>query len=347
MAKGKKQDKALNYNAVVRELREQGPKQLYLLWGREDYLREAYLAQLRQLCLPSGEDDFSYRRFDGPALELHALADAVDAVPFLAERTLIEVRGYDTNKCREGDVERLLAILSDIPDYCTLVFVMDTAFEPDGRLKVTKAFQKHGTVLQFTAQGGDALVSWVRKRFASFGKQIATEDAHQLILISGGLMNHMIPEIEKLAAYVTGDTVRRADIDAVAHKLPEAVVFEMTDRLAARDNDGAMAILAELLADKANTPIFLLSVIGQQMRRLYAAKAAQQSGLGTAYVCEVCGIRYDFIATKLLQSARRFSMKSLEDAVCLCAETDYAMKHSGADNTELLKDLLLRIAVEA
>ena len=160
-------------------------------------------------------------------------------------------------------------------------------------------------------------------------------------------MNQMIPEIDKLAAYVTGDTVRRADIDAVAHKLPEAVVFEMTDRLAARDNDGAMAILAELLADKANTPIFLLSVIGQQMRRLYAAKVAQQSGLGTAYVCEVCGIRYDFIAAKLLQSARRFSLESLEDAVRQCAETDYAMKSTGADDTALLKDLLLRIAVEA
>ena len=68
MAKAKKQEKAFNYNAAVRELREQGPQRLYLLWGREDYLRETYLTQLKQLCLPGGEDDFSYRRFDGAAL---------------------------------------------------------------------------------------------------------------------------------------------------------------------------------------------------------------------------------------------------------------------------------------
>lgn len=346
MAKTKKKESPFHYNAAVRELREQGPQRLYLLWGREDYLREMYLGQLRQLCLPGGEDDFSYRRFDGAGLDLRALADAVDAVPFLSDRTLIEVRGYDTNKCREDEVELLLAILGDLPDYCTLVFVMEPEFEPDGRLKTTKAFQKQGKLIQFTAQGGEALVNWVRKRFAAAGKQIAPPEAQQLILYSGGLMNQLIPEIEKIAAYAPGETVTRADLDAVAHKLPEAVVFEMTDCLAARNYDGAMAILAELLSDKNNTPIFLLSVIGQQMRRLYAAKIAQKSGGGTAYLSEACGIRYEFIATKLLQGARRFSLDALEDAVRLCAETDFAMKRTGADDAALLQDLLLRIAVE-
>lgn len=74
-------------------------------------------------------------------------------MPFLSERTLVEVRGYDTNKCREEEAETLVRVISDLPDYCTLVFVMDTAFEPDGRLKTTKAFKKNGQLVQFTAQG--------------------------------------------------------------------------------------------------------------------------------------------------------------------------------------------------
>ena len=98
-AKGKKKTEVLDYGAQVRSLREQGPGRLYLLWGREDYLREQYLLELKKLCLPGGEDDFSYHRFDGAELDFQALADAVDAVPFLTERTLIEVRGFDTNKC--------------------------------------------------------------------------------------------------------------------------------------------------------------------------------------------------------------------------------------------------------
>ena len=78
-AKGKKKTEVLDYGAQVRSLREQGPGRLYLLWGREDYLREQYLLELKKLCLPGGEDDFSYHRFDGAELDFQALADAVDA----------------------------------------------------------------------------------------------------------------------------------------------------------------------------------------------------------------------------------------------------------------------------
>ena len=320
--KGKKKQEVLNYKAQERSLREQGPGRLYLLWGREDYLREQYLIELKKLCLPGGEDDFSYHRFDGAELDFQALADAVDAVPFLSERTLIEVRGFDTNKCREEDAQALVKVIGDLPDYCTLVFVMGTDFEPDGRLKTTKAFKKYGQLIQFTAQGEAALEKWVGKRFKAHGKNISSEDALQLIFFTGGLMNTMIPEIDKIAAYVEGDTVTRADILAVAHRMPEAVAYELTDRLADQDYDGAMRILADLLADKANTPIFVLA----DLRALL-------------------GLQYDFIAENLLRSARKFSGRQLEEAVRLCAQTDFAMKSTGADDTELLKELLLRIAV--
>ena len=61
----------------------------------------------------------------------------------------------------------------------------------------------------------------------------------------------------------------------------------------------------------------------------------------------LCGVRYDFIAQKLTQSARGFSIDQLARAVELCAETDFAMKRSGTDNAELLKELLLRLLAEA
>ena len=47
----------------------------------EDYLREAFLGELKSLCLPDGEDDFSYRRLDGRSLELRQLEEAVNAMP--------------------------------------------------------------------------------------------------------------------------------------------------------------------------------------------------------------------------------------------------------------------------
>ena len=93
--KKSKPDNRLNYGEVSRELKSGGPARLYLLYGREDYLREAFLGELKALCLPEGEDDFSYHRLDGKNLDMRELSDAVNALPFLTERTLTEVRGYD------------------------------------------------------------------------------------------------------------------------------------------------------------------------------------------------------------------------------------------------------------
>ena len=142
-----KNDKRLNYAAALKALKAQGPGRLYLLWGPEDYLREQFLNELRKACLPEGEDSFSFKRMNGPELDLPALREAVDAIPFMSERSFVELRNVELN--RLGDAEGLLRILSDIPETCTLAFVQSAQFEPDGRLKLIKGIRSAGRVLDF------------------------------------------------------------------------------------------------------------------------------------------------------------------------------------------------------
>ena len=68
---------------------------------------------------------------------------------------------------------------------------------------------------------------------------------------------------------------------------------------------------------------------------------------GSKYVSECCGIKYDFLVNKLMNSARGFSLAQLKKAVILCAETDEKMKNSGVNGAELLKDAVLKIAMES
>ena len=342
MAKKKNEEKQVNYNEEVRRLKSEGPKCLYLLWGPEDYLRELYLQNLKELCVPDGEDSFSYKRMDGPDLDLRELAAAIDAIPFMTERSFVEIRGVDLNKLKESD--ELQRLLEDIPDYCTVAFVQSAAYEIDGRLKLIRFLKENAVELKFSEQTQDALVKWIAKRFSAYGKRVELQAAQHLIFVSGDLMNRLIPEIEKVAAYAKGDVVSVADVDAVAHHLPEAVVFEMTDHLSCKEYNAAMEVLNELLSDKNNEPIAILAVIGSQMRRLYTARVAADKNLGAAYVMELCKLRFDSIANRLIASSRGFTLPQLKRAVELCAETDYQMKSSSSDDLELLKELVLRIA---
>ena len=339
-----KKDETLNYGATVSELKKNGPQRLYLLWGPEDYLREQFLSELKKACLPEGEGDFSYKRMDGPDIDPAALQNAVDSVPFMTERTLVELRGVDLNKVKDAMSDAVAKVLSDIPDYCTVVFVQGGEYEPDGRLKLIKSIRKSGREVKFTAQNQGMLENWVKKRFAALDKNIDGPTAQHLIFVSGTLMTRLIPEIEKVAAFAQGQSVTKADIEAVAHHIPEARVFDMTDCIAARDTDAAARILAELLGDKDNDPIMLLAVIGRQMRQLYAARLATDRGLGRKFVEDNCGIRFSFQVDKLMRAARGYSIPALERAVELCCETDTKMKSTGEDDTALLKDAVMRIA---
>ncbi len=326
------------------ELNRDGLGRLYLLYGPEDYLRETYLAELKRRALGGEEDQFSLRRLDG-GCTLQDLSDAVNAMPFMTERTLTEVRGFDLNRCSEEDSRELETLLSDLPEWGTLVFAQGSEYDIDWRRKAAKSLKKHGKCVSFTAQPQQELRKWILKRFAALGKSADTAAAEQLIFASGEYMGALLPEIEKISAAVPGERITGGDVERYAHHIPSARVFAMTDCMAARDFDGAAALLAELLASGEDIQK-TMGAVGSQFRRLYAARLAMDEGLGDGYLVSECGVP-DFIARKLSATARGFTLPQLRQAVEACCQTAYALNSSAAGETELMKQLLISLALGA
>lgn len=342
MATGKKNEKT-DYGELLGELKKTGPLPLYLLWGEEDYLRESFFQEIKKRCLEDGAEDFNYHRLNGAPIDVQALSDAVDAVPFMGGHSLVEVRSFEINACREETAERLKDIVSDIPDYATVVFILPTGIDPDGRLALPKYLKKQARSIEFTTQSHKLLINWIGKRFASFGKKIAPSECERLIFLSGEHMNGLIPEIEKIAAYEKGEQISADTIDKAAYHIPEARIFEMTDAIAMQRFDDAAKTLAELL-QSGEHPIKTLAMMGMQMRRLYTARLAIDKGLGRDFLMKVCRISYPYHADSLMRSAQGFSLDQLKYAVALCAQADYRMKSSSEEDEAVLKDLFLRIA---
>lgn len=346
MARTDKNKPKTDYSALLRELKEIGPARLYLLWGEEDYLRESFFQELKKRCLSGGDPDFNHHRLDGGGLSMQRLSEAVDAVPFLGEKVLVEVRNLDVNAVKEAEADRLKAIISDIPDYTSLVLLLPTGAEPDGRLGLVKAIKKHGEAIEFSLQPQNLLIGWIGRRFSALGKTISPRDCERLIFISGGQMTRLIPEIEKIAGFARGEQITAEDIEKTAQRIPEASVFELTDRLSERNFDAAAQLLGELL-QSGEHPIKLLALIGFQLRRLYTAKVSLEHKLGRDFLMKAANLNYSFLADKLLKSAAGFSKAQLREAVRLCADADYRMKSSSEDDGDILKELLLRLAAGA
>jgi len=345
MAKKPAQTNALQ--ELKAAIRAKSVERLYFFHGEETFLLHHYLDQLRKLLLDELTESFNFHKLNAETFGLQALADAVENLPMMAEHTLVWVDEIDIFKLSEADRNKLTEILSDVPDYCTLVFTyISTPWKPDKRLKkLWEAVDKHGTVVEFAKQEQRDLVPWIGRHFAARKKQISTDLCVYLIDITGGTMTALAGEIDKICAYSGADRIVKSDIDAVVEPVLDAVVFQMTDLLGQGEYGPALVKLRTLLKMQQE-PIAILGAIGGHFRRLGTARTLLDNGRNSSELMKLCAMG-DYPARKTMSAAGRFSSRFCAKAAELVMETDYQMKTSFDDQDRLLEMLVLRLAQEA
>lgn len=264
----------------------------------------------------------------------------------MAERTMVQVVDWDVYKLPEEQRRGLIALLEDLPPYCCLVLVYDLLeYKPNRTYKkLFAALSGHVREVQFQPLNQDQLMNWVARRLKAVGHTIDVPTAEHLLFTCGTLMNELIPEIGKIAAYARGERITRADIDAVASPVVEAQVFDMTRAVSRGDFDRAAELLGQLLTLQQE-PFMLLSLMGGELRRLHSARIALDTGRDRFWLMEQWNMRSDYPAKLLLENARRVSRAWCAQAVRRCCETDLRIKSVGsADGAGELKLLLMELA---
>ena len=320
----------------------------YIFYGEESYLREYYLGELRKKLVPTGFEEFNYHRLEGKELTVQALTEMAEAMPMLSERTLIVATDFDIFKLNEEQRERLIALLEDLPPYCCLVFVYDTvAYKPNKTMKkLCKAVEQHVQAVEFRAQDSSDLVAWIARRFRALDKDIDRQTAEYLIFTCGGLMTGLVPEIAKIGAYAKGKTITQKDIDDVADPVLSAEVFKLSDAVLQGNYDLAASILGDLLKMQTE-PIMILAALGSQLRRIYTARLAIDSGKDKYWLMELWEMKSDYPAKLLLTAAKRTTADWCADAVKMCQTLDRRMKsEKGMDAVGELKLLLVRLGAK-
>ncbi len=333
--------------ALKAAIRSGSPERLYVFHGEEVFLLHHYLEQLKKAVLDAVTADFNFHRLTAETFDIQQLADAVENLPMMAERTLVQVDEIDLFKLPEESRNKLAELFADIPDYCTVVFTYETtAWKPDKRLKkLWEAIDKNGQIVEFAKQNQRDLIAWIQRHFSARQKTITPELCTYLIDITDGTMTSLASEIAKIASFSGADAICKADIDAVTEPVLDAVVFRMTDFLASGDYGQALLTLQKLLKMQQE-PIAILGAIGGHFRRLGTARTLLDNGKGAGELMQLCGLS-DYPARKAMEAARRFSPSFCAKAAILVMETDYKMKTSFDDQQRLLELLVLQLSGEA
>lgn len=328
--------------AFKADLKAKTPRRLYILHGEERYLLEHYFKLLQTQLLPPGAEAFNRKELDGKACSARDITAACDCFPMMAERTLVVVKDFDLFKLSESDKAALLNYFADLPDYLCLVFFYDLIpYKPDGRSKMAAAIKQNGLAVEFPRQEQGDLVDWVIRHMKAAGHEMDRRDADYLVFYCGDLMHNLHSEIGKVAAFAKNRRVTREDILAVATPQPDAVVFNLTDALAAKDYDKALGKLSELIGMQ-EPPQMILAWMGKYFRQLYAARVALETRRGQGELAELWKLK-EYPAAKLMSAAQRVDLKWCAKALRKVAETDLLMK-SGGEDVSALTGLILELA---
>lgn len=344
----KKEDKGRELQELKQHLKNKDLQRLYFFHGEETFLLSHYLGQMKKQILDPLTESFNFHRLTAETFDIQDFADAVENLPMMAESTFVQVDDIDLFKMNESDRNKMTEILSDIPEYCTVVFTyLTVTWKPDKRLKkLWDAVSSSGCIVEFAKQEQRDLVAWITRHFAAHKKRISADLCVYLIEITGGTMTALSGEIEKICAYSGADEIRRTDIDAVTEPVLDAVVFQMTDLLSSGRYDLAIQKLQQLLKMQQD-PLFVLGAVGSHFRRLATARTLMDNGRSSSELQRLYAPMQDFIARKTMDAARRFQPEFFRRAAELVLETDYKIKTSFDDKERLLEFLILQLAQEA
>ena len=183
MAYQKKKPENVAYKKLLADLAADTLGTAYIFYGEESYLREYYIAEIRKKLVPAGSEQFNSHKLEGKGLTAQAVAEAAEAMPMMAQRTMVHVVDWDLFKLNEEQRNGLIALLEDFPPYCCLVLVYDQLeYKPNKTYKkLCAALSKHVQAVQFEEQDQAAMRNWVARRFRAAGHTIDVPTAEHLL----------------------------------------------------------------------------------------------------------------------------------------------------------------------
>ena len=307
---------------------------LFLFYGENNYAMRKKLDEMIARYLEKTGSDLGLERFDGAKIEAETLISAMTSVPFLVTSRLIITSNLSLNKTT---AEAVLQSLDRVPDSSVVVF-----YEPniDQRTKFFKSLKKIAKVAEFTALPLPKLIAWIRKTTLDLNGEIDSSNSQFLIEYTGNDQWRLWQELNKLVNFqknITQDSIR-----ALVEPSFSQTIFDLVEAVARGKTKIAITSYQGLRANKAQ-PLYILSMIGWQLRNLLVVKAA--GGRALAKVASEAKIS-PFVLQKAQTVARSIPLEALQTAYLQVSKTDYQLKTTSIDADVAVEQLLVEITQE-
>lgn len=343
-------------------------KTAYLILGDDQALVSMEINKIKRKV---GKEalEYNYEQIDALESGGATIVAAANTPPFMSDWRFVVTKNVD--KLAAAEAGHIVKYLEN-PSTTTCLVLVGESLAEKGALY--KAVAKAGEVIVRRVEKGKVPIM-IKTGFQKRG-QIASDSVVKLLTqVAGDDMTRLGNEIEKISLYCLDEKV--IDLDSarkVVSRSDEARIFELTDRIGARNAQAALKVLEQLMqvgferkrpsasayAGKKRGEGFrmvgieehahsILHMLAGHFRSLLRAKSLAEAGCNGHEIIEKLGIKgsdstKSFLLGKFRQQGENFAIEELKDATAHFFEADVALKSSALSPEIILERLVVALA---
>ena len=317
-------------------------KSLYLLYGAEQYLIETIVNKIKK---KFGEKVLGINYILIDETNIENIVSDIEIPAFGYDRKLIIVKDNVLFK-KDGRKKTATPIQEKIAEYIEnnmdiieesiiLVFISQ---EADKNI-VFEQIEKNGIVCNIEELKPIQLVKNLKQICNLYKVNVDDRTLNYLIEISGTKLQNLMNEIRKLIEHAgKNGTITVDDVNNLAIKQIESVIFELTDNLATRKIDKALEVLDNLIYQKEAIQKILITLYNH-FKKVYLCTIAVNLNKD---ITTSLGLRSNqtFFVAKYKKQASYFKINELRDILNSLIDLDYNYKNGKIDIDIGLRSIL-------
>lgn len=321
----------LKIDELEKQLSQQEPKGIYLLYGEETFLLQQQLNKIKK---KFGEiiKGINYIAIDENNIQeliadIETPAFGYSTKLIIARNTGIfkrEVKGRSggaSKELKDKINEYLKSNIDMINESVILVFVENEV----EKNSIYNTIEKIGTVCNFEEQKPFQIIKRLKAICNSYKVNVDESTLQYLIESCGTNMQDLINEIRKLIEYAgENGKIQKQDIDKLCIKKIESVIFDLTDNLGQKKVKEALEVLYNLIASKEPIQKILITLYNH-FKKLYFVKIAIANNKDVAQSLQLKSNQM-FLVNKYKLQAKGFKTSELRKIIQELEDLDYHYK---------------------
>ncbi|WP_418611280.1 DNA polymerase III subunit delta [Levilactobacillus brevis] len=316
---------------------------VYVILGQADYFQRRLKRGFKQQ-VPAEEQTMNFASYDMDTVPLAVALDDAMAAPFFGERRVVCIdnpqflTGETKKQKVEHDIDSLQKYLESPMPSTVLVF-----FAPydklDARKKVTKQLKKVATIVEINQFSERDVRQFVTDQLKQDGYTLEPAALNDLIQRTDADLTLIMSELSKLELYTLPEkTITQAAISGLVTQTLTQNVFDLVNRVLAKNTAGAVTLYRELLQAKEE-PLKINAILQGQFRLLIQTKVLAKQGYSQGKLASILKV-HPYRIKLALQTHRRFQLTDLNRAYLGLFRVEKQMKSTTMD-PELLFSLFM------